>query len=73
MSLTPRELIGHEFEHIIEQLDGIDLVRVQQQGLSGVTLGHKHFETVRADTTGKRVALEFAHPPKQPVPGKQAL
>jgi hypothetical protein len=59
------ELIAHELEHIIEQLDGIDLMRLQQQGVSGVTSGHQeHFETVRAATTGKRVAREFAHPPK---------
>lgn len=58
------ELIGHELEHIIEQLDGIDLVRLQQQGISGVTSGHQRFETVRAASTGKRVAREYAHPPK---------
>ncbi len=59
------ELIAHEFEHIIEQLDGIDLVRLQQQGIAGVTEGRQHFETARAFATGKRVAQEYAHPPKQ--------
>ena len=59
------ELIAHEFEHIIEQLDGIDLMRLQQQGIAGVTEGRQHFETVRAHATGRRVAGEFAHPPKQ--------
>jgi hypothetical protein len=59
------ELIGHEMEHIIEQLDGVDLIRLQQQGISGVTSGHQHYETARAAATGKRVAQEFAHPPKQ--------
>jgi hypothetical protein len=64
------ELIAHELEHIIEQLDGIDLMRLQQQGISGVTSGHEHYETTRAAATGKRVALEFAHPPK--LDGRQA-
>ena len=61
------ELIAHEFEHIIEQLDGIDLVRLEQQGIDGVNVGRQHFETVRAAATGRRVAQEYAHPPKQQV------
>jgi hypothetical protein len=64
------ELIAHELEHIIEQLDGVDLIRSQQQGISGVTSGHEHYETARAAATGKRVAQEYAHPPK--LDGKQA-
>jgi hypothetical protein len=53
------EMIAHEFEHVIEQIDAIDLARLAKQGLDGVIPGHTHFETVRAVAAGKRIAKEF--------------
>jgi hypothetical protein len=57
------ELIGHEFEHILEQLDGIDLTR--WLGRSGVhrTSGQGQdgpIETERARRLGQIVAGEYA-------------
>jgi hypothetical protein len=55
------ELIAHEFEHVIEQMDGVDLAERaslprsgvhQQSGTPGI------FETIRATRIGKRVAAE---------------
>jgi hypothetical protein len=55
------ELIAHEFEHIIEQIDGVDLPRYSKQGLTGVTPGSgEHFETARAIAVGRRVSAEYA-------------
>ena len=53
------ELIAHEFEHIIEQLDGLDLSRLAR--LASVTVwatGNQMFETQRASHTGRLVAAE---------------
>ena len=55
------ELIAHEFEHIIEQIDGVDLPRYSKQGLAGVSPGSgEHYETARAVAMGRRVAAEYA-------------
>jgi hypothetical protein len=55
------ELIAHEFEHIIEQIDGVDLPRYSKQGLTGVMPGSgEHYETSRAIAVGRRVAAEYA-------------
>jgi hypothetical protein len=55
------ELIAHEFEHIIEQIDGVDLLRYSKQGLTGVMPGSsEHYETSRAIAVGRRVAAEYA-------------
>jgi hypothetical protein len=55
------EMIAHELEHVIEQIDGVDLPRLAQQGLAGVMTGSgEHYETARAVATGKRVAAEYA-------------
>jgi hypothetical protein len=62
MSHRTAELISHEIEHIIEQLDGVDLRAKSRLPASGV----RHlwdldaFETTRAIATGLRVAREFA-------------
>lgn len=54
------ELIAHELEHVIEQLDGIDLQRKADVRGSGVRhcecRGAEAFETTRAIETGLRVA-----------------
>jgi hypothetical protein len=55
------QMLAHEFEHVIEQIDGVDLPRLEQQGLAGVVAGSEHYETARAVATGQRVAWEFLH------------
>jgi hypothetical protein len=66
VSITPNgrvpELIAHELEHVIEQLDGVDLSSKSRLNASGV----RHcdcgdfaaFETTRAIHTGQKVARE---------------
>jgi hypothetical protein len=57
-----QELIAHEFEHIIEQLDGVDLASRAARANTGVTtIGHAtdKFETTRARRTGLKVAAEL--------------
>jgi len=53
------ELIAHEFEHVIEHVDGLDLRRLA--GLAPTTVwvtAHGMFETRRATETGRVVAAE---------------
>ena len=57
-----QELIAHEFEHIIEQLDGVDLAARAALPNTGVTaFGHAAdmFETTRAQRTGLKVVSEL--------------
>jgi hypothetical protein len=56
----PALLIAHEFEHILEQLDGVDLPSMATRTATGVRLvrGSGHFETERAIAAGRRVAEE---------------
>ena len=56
-SVDAAELIAHELEHILEQLDGVDL---QAQAGNGVVwkAGDGAFETRRAIEAGRRVARE---------------
>ena len=56
------ELLAHEFEHIIEQLDGVDLAIMSRLRSTGVRrVGEVNaFETRRAIVTGLRVARESA-------------
>jgi hypothetical protein len=56
------ELIAHEFEHVIEQLDEVDLPALAMRPRTGVyerrdLLGS--FETVRAKHVGRKVFAEF--------------
>jgi hypothetical protein len=55
------ELLAHEFEHIIEQLDGIDLVALAKRPGTGVHVvpNASEFETDRAVTIGRQVASEM--------------
>jgi hypothetical protein len=60
------ELIAHEFEHIIERLDGVNLRAMARLRATGVrvTADDNTYETIRAVVTGQRVArevLEGAH------------
>ncbi|HEX4565525.1 MAG TPA: hypothetical protein VH138_02795 [Vicinamibacterales bacterium] len=52
-----RELIAHEFEHIIEQLDGVNLRAEAYEGRAWLLDGHV-FETRRASEAGRRVRRE---------------
>ena len=55
------ELLAHEFEHIIEQLDGIDLAALAKRPGTGVHLvpNESEFETDRAVIVGRQVAREL--------------
>jgi hypothetical protein len=57
------ELIAHEFEHILEQLDGVDLAAMASRSGTGVHAVPEvgHFETDRAHIAGRRVASEVAN------------
>jgi len=66
IAITPRqdlvELIAHEFEHIVEQLDGVDLAAQAARPRTGVHAQSgpsEMFETVRATRVGLRVAGEM--------------
>jgi hypothetical protein len=51
------ELLGHEFEHVIERLDGVDLGAQTRRG-EARRLADGAFETRRAIAAGHRVAQE---------------
>ena len=55
-------LIAHEFEHILEQLDEVDLSAMAARSGTGVRADsiYGHFETDRAVAAGKRVADEVS-------------
>jgi hypothetical protein len=54
------ELIGHEFEHLLEQVEGLDLRRLSRVRGSGVwSVERELFESGRAQDAGKVVAAEF--------------
>jgi hypothetical protein len=53
------ELLGHEFEHIVEQIAGLCLRTLARAGNAGVTeTGRGAFETERATRVGRQVAAE---------------
>jgi hypothetical protein len=56
----PVVLIAHELEHILEQLDEVDLPLMATRTATGVHLvsGSGHFETDRAIAAGHQVASE---------------
>jgi hypothetical protein len=54
------ELIGHEFEHLVEQIEGIDLRALASRRGAGVSVNEiGAFETDRAQKAGRLVADEF--------------
>jgi Tol biopolymer transport system component len=57
-SLRLPELIAHEVEHVIEQLDGVDL-EAHAGGGAAWKSADASFETVRAIEAGQRVASEL--------------
>jgi hypothetical protein len=53
------ELLAHEFEHVIEQLEGIDLRALAQRREDGVVeIQNGVFETARARAAGRQVSRE---------------
>ena len=53
------ELLAHEFEHVIEQLEGIDLRALAQRHEDGVVeIQNSVFETARARAAGRQVYQE---------------
>jgi hypothetical protein len=56
-------LVAHEFEHILEQLDEVDLPALADRSGTGVraVAGPGHFETDRAIAAGRRVAEEVSN------------
>jgi hypothetical protein len=53
------ELLAHEFEHILEQIEGLDLRRLSRLKASGVfETDYAVFETERAQTAGRIVRQE---------------
>ncbi len=70
IAIAPRqdlvELVAHEFEHILEQLDGVDLAAHAARPRTGVhaqTGPLAMFETVRATRIGRKVAGEMRGSP----------
>ena len=56
-------MIAHEFEHIVEQLDGLDLPRLARLAPGTVwATGDQTFETQRAIAMGRLVAREVEGP-----------
>jgi hypothetical protein len=55
------EMLAHELEHVIEQIDHVDLARLSQVRGSGVSrLSDGAFETTRAQAAGRAAAQELA-------------
>jgi hypothetical protein len=54
------EHLAHEIEHVLEQVDEVDLARAVGEGLHGVNAVHRRegFETTRAIAVGRLVARE---------------
>jgi hypothetical protein len=56
------EYLAHELEHVLEQIDGVDLVRLKRQGVDGVEHVGGQDETARARSVGRAVAREAMVP-----------
>jgi hypothetical protein len=52
------ELLGHEFEHIVEQIDRVDLPAMARSGGDARVLADGAFETRRAAQAGRAIAGE---------------
>ena len=57
---NPVELIAHEFEHVLEQVDEVDLPAMAARPATGVRMvsAGRNFETDRAIVIGRQVADE---------------
>jgi Tol biopolymer transport system component len=69
LRLTPQisRFIGHEMEHLLEQLDGVDLRAQDGNGVVWKS-GDASFETRRAIEAGLRVEQEVAGNTRRPMP-----
>jgi hypothetical protein len=67
-STQQQELLAHEFEHVLEQLDGVDLEAMSKRASTGVSLvaNGPRFETVRAVAVGRQVAAEIRSARRRP-------
>jgi hypothetical protein len=54
------ESIAHELEHVLEQIDHVDLPRLAHQRLDGVASSGGEYETARARAIGQAVVREMA-------------
>jgi hypothetical protein len=62
------ELVGHEFEHLLEQIEGLDLRRLARVKGSGVhEIDRQVFETDRAQAAGRVVAAEVSDHRRAPA------
>jgi hypothetical protein len=52
------EHIAHELEHILEDIDGVDHLRLAREGLDGIVKIGETYETARARAVGRKVARE---------------
>jgi hypothetical protein len=52
------ELVVHEFEHVIEQLEGVDMQRLSRVSGSGVSRLHGGYESARAQAAGRAADAE---------------
>ena len=59
----PTEWVAHEFEHLIEQLDGVNLRDLERRRQGAWKSGNQMFETERAIRVGRRVSRELREPP----------
>jgi hypothetical protein len=57
------EIVGHEFEHILEQMEGLNLRMLSRVRGSGVReSAFEVYETARAQRAGRIVAAELSAP-----------
>jgi len=62
------EMLAHEFEHILEQIEGLNLRRLSQVKGSGVReVEYAVFETERAQAAGRLVATEASSALRAPA------
>ena len=58
--VNPIEMLAHELEHVLEQMDGVSLTRLAEDRRNGVSrLADGVFETRRAEAAGRAAALEI--------------
>lgn len=55
------EIIAHEFEHVLEQLEGLDISALAEQRRDCAFRNELGFETQRALEAGRRVRNEYLH------------
>ena len=62
------EMLAHEFEHILEQIEGLNLRTLSRVKGSGVReVEYAVFETERAQSAGEAIAEEVGRAPRTPA------